>query len=53
MNEYNLYEKREYREGREIKRMRGDCECEGKREKNKEREEKRLFISKTYVTYIR
>jgi len=47
MNNYNLYESREYRKGREIKRMKGDCECEGEREKNKKKKRKKLFVSKT------
>jgi hypothetical protein len=34
-------------EGKKIKRMRDDYECEGKKRKNKENEENILFIPRT------
>jgi hypothetical protein len=45
INNYNLCESMEQREGKRIKKMRGGYKCEGKK-KNEKRKEKISFISK-------
>lgn len=43
-NNYNFCENKDQRDGKEITRVRGDCECEGKRSKKKEREKEKYYL---------
>jgi hypothetical protein len=52
-NNYNFMKVENKKNRKEIKRMRGDYECEGERGKNEEREGKKiLFIPRTRIIYI-
>jgi len=52
-NNYNLCEIEKLREGKDIKRVKNDYECEDEREKNKERKWKIIFIPRsTCVNYL-
>lgn len=50
---YNFCESKEYREEKEIKKLRGNCEGEHERGKNEEREGKILYIPRTRGTFIK